>query len=450
MAHILILSSNVVGLSMAGPAIRCWEISKALACHHQVVLVAPNIPDKEGEGFTFISKSDASYEMHFKTADILLVQFVTISLALAAKKCGIKIIIDAYDPLPLESLELFKQSPLSFRYEHQFSSVSQLNFSFQMADGIICASEKQRDLWIGYLLSQKIITPILYDQDTSLRHFIDVVPFGLSRTPPQKTGMGIREQYGWKSTDKILIWGGGIWNWFDPLSLIRAMHLLKERKDIKLLFMGIKNPDPSVPDMIVCHQTIELAKELGLINHTVFFNYGWTPYEDRQNTLLEATIGVSTHLDHIETRYAFRTRILDYIWAKLPILATKGDSFAELIEQNQLGYVVPYQNPESLAAAILSLIDDEKKIMVMQANLQRMQKEFYWDVAVESIERMVQSFAVASRSSLQWKDIIRSMHFFITQLQDKGIKKTLRFVFQKIKSTFEAFYSKASKGRFFK
>ena len=38
--------------------------------------------------------------------------------------------------------------------------------------------------------------------------------------------------------------------------------------------------------------------------------------------LTEADAGVSTHHEHIETTYSFRTRILDYLWASLPIVAT--------------------------------------------------------------------------------------------------------------------------------
>ena len=47
----------------------------------------------------------------------------------------------------------------------------------------------------------------------------------------------------------------------------------------------------------------------------MFFNEDWVAYDDRQNYLLEADVGVSTHLDHVETEFSFRTRILDYLWA---------------------------------------------------------------------------------------------------------------------------------------
>ena len=33
---------------------------------------------------------------------------------------------------------------------------------------------------------------------------------------------------------------------------------------------------------------------------------------------MEATLGVTMHFDSAETRFAFRTRALDYLWAACP------------------------------------------------------------------------------------------------------------------------------------
>ena len=78
----------------------------------------------------------------------------------------------------------------------------------------------------------------------------------------------------------------------------------------------------------------ELAKELNVLNRIVFFHEEWTAYEDRVNFLLDADIGVSAHFDLPETRFSFRTRLLDYFWARLPVLTTGGDQLAELIESH--------------------------------------------------------------------------------------------------------------------
>ena len=93
--------------------------------------------------------------------------------------------------------------------------------------------------------------------------------------------------------------------------------------------------------MAMAQEAMRLAQKLELDGRSVFFHQEWVPYEERENFLLDADIGVSTHFDHLETRFSFRTRILDYLWAELPIIATQGDSFAELIDRHHFGHVVP-------------------------------------------------------------------------------------------------------------
>ncbi len=130
-----------------------------------------------------------------------------------------------------------------------------------------------------------------------------------------------------------------IYNWFDPLTLLHAVDKLRARvPEVRLFFLGMKHPNPHVPEMRMAVETRALADELGLTGTHVFFNEGWVEYDDRQNFLLEADVGVSTHLDHVETEFSFRTRILDYFWAGLPVVATGGDSLAELIEERWRGH----------------------------------------------------------------------------------------------------------------
>jgi len=76
-----------------------------------------------------------------------------------------------------------------------------------------------------------------------------------------------------------------------------------------------------------CRDAINLSKELDLFDKFVFFNE-WVPYEMRQNFLLESSAGLSIHQEKLETEFSYRTRVMDYIWARLPIISTEGDSIA--------------------------------------------------------------------------------------------------------------------------
>ena len=95
----------------------------------------------------------------------------------------------------------------------------------------------------------------------------------------------------------------------------------------------------------------QLSAELGLTGHHVFFNE-WMPYASRADYLLEADIGLSLHGDHVEARFAFRTRLLDYLWAGLPMVLTRGDSLGEMAASVGLARLVAAGDVEGVAQAL--------------------------------------------------------------------------------------------------
>ena len=88
------------------------------------------------------------------------------------------------------------------------------------------------------------------------------------------------------------------------------------RPSVKLVFMGAS----SRPEAIrATSEARALAADSDLLDRVVFFNEGWVPYEERGAWLLGAACALSCHVSHLETRFAFRTRVLDSFWAGLPV-----------------------------------------------------------------------------------------------------------------------------------
>jgi hypothetical protein len=142
--------------------------------------------------------------------------------------------------------------------------------------------------------------------------------------------------------------------------------------------MGMDHPNPLVPAMQMTVRARALAEELDLVGTHVFFNAGWVDYDDRQNYLLEADVGVSTHLDHVETAFSFRTRILDYLWASLPVVASDGDGFADAIRWRGLGRVVPPGDVDGLEEALFTLLDDEGERAACRTAIEELVPELHW------------------------------------------------------------------------
>ena len=125
-----------------------------------------------------------------------------------------------------------------------------------------------------------------------------------------------------------------------------------------------------------------LSDSLGLTGSTVFFNEGWVPYQDRQNWLLDANCGVTTHFEHVETTFAFRTRVLDYLWAGLPIVTTDGDSFADLVRAERLGVVVPPTDQQALASALDQVLYDEEFARGCRERIATVRERFGWETVL--------------------------------------------------------------------
>ena len=379
--RVLVVTGEPLGERMAGPAIRAWEIAKALSPDHDLVLVSTVGARVKHPGFQVKAAGGGrQLRKHTDWADVIVFQGLLLDMAPWLFDSDKILVADVYDPMHLEQLEQAKDLGVDGRATALLETTRILNDQLRRADYVLCASEKQRDFWLGQLAGQGRVNAPVYDEDESLRSLIAVAPFGIDDEPPVQRRHAIRDAVeGIGAEDKVILWGGGIYNWFDPLTLIRAVDQLKDaHPEVRLFFMGLKHPNPGVPDMRIAWETRRLSDDLGLTGRHVFFNDGWVPYAERADYLLDADLGVSTHFLHIETAFSFRTRILDYLWASLPIVATEGDTFGVLIREHNLGRVVPAEDVGALADALEEMLFDEAARQAVRANIGSFAEGYHW------------------------------------------------------------------------
>lgn len=381
--RVLIATPDILGRKMGGPAIRAWEIARRLAPLAEVRLVSIKGATISHASFQVFTADEDELRGHVAWADVIIGQGEVFSLNPWLVESDAIIVVDAYDPLHLEVLESGKDEGEEARRFLVNYCIDMLTTQLRRADYVICASEKQRDFWLGHLGSLGRISPENYDADHSLRALIDVVPFGVSDEVAEQTRHGIRDEVdGIGADDKVILWGGGVYNWFDPLTLVKAVHRLSERRSgVKLYFLGMKYPNPDVHESQMALNTLRLAEELDMVDSQVFFNADWVDYDDRINYLLDADVGVSIHSHHIETAFSFRTRMLDYFWAALPVVATDGDGFAPIIRDHGLGAVVPPEDVDALADALEEILFSSDGEAIRE-NVRAYAKEVTWDRAL--------------------------------------------------------------------
>ena len=132
------------------------------------------------------------------------------------------------------------------------------------------------------------------------------------------------------------------------------------------------------PDSRTADEAVRLSRELGLLERHVFFG-DWVPYDRRADYLLEADIGVSLHGDTLETRFAWRTRVLDYLWAGLPMLLSGGDVLSDEVQQHGLGVVVAPGDVAGVAAGILDLLDKPNVRRERSATFSALAEKYQWE-----------------------------------------------------------------------
>jgi glycosyltransferase involved in cell wall biosynthesis len=354
--RVLFVCADPVGEEMAGLGIRCWELARTLSSAASVTVAHGGSEQRSLEGVRLIPfrpHAPGALRAPIAQADTIVAhpQWPLVDRWLKASSA--RIVIDLYCPETLETLELTAGGALLRRRQQTATTLDRLHGALRTGHNFICASESQRDLWIGAMLALRLIGPELYDHDASLRETIDLVPFGAPREPPApSTGEGPRETIAALDADsELVLWNGGIWRWLDAPTAIRAVAALAQRRPkLRLVFMGGAADHPAAAQST--REARELAQQLGLLGSVVHFHDSWVPYAQRGAWLTQADCAISAHAEHLETRFAYRTRLLDCFWAGLPVVCTSGDDLAEYVVRERLGAVAPPQDAGALAAAL--------------------------------------------------------------------------------------------------
>lgn len=392
--NVLIITGDPIGAKLAGPAIRSWNIAQALASSCRVTLVSMSRVEAVTAPFEVVRirpHDDRAFSRLEQEADVIIFQGHALDAFPSLRESEKILVVDVYDPMHLEQLEQGRELPRDVWTRHVAEATMSLNEQLARGDFFLCASERQRHFYLGQLAALGRLTPEVYEHDADLSGLISVAPFGIDPTPPEHRRdvvKGVRP--GIDDDDRLIVWAGGLYNWFDPQTLIRAVARLSERRsNVRLLFLGTAHPHPDVPLMGIVKESRDLAAALGVLDSSVFFNDAWVDYSDRANYLLEADAGVSTHHDHIETTFSFRTRILDYLWAGLPMVVTEGDHFADVVRSEGLGVVVPDGDVEALAEALDRVLFDDEFARKARERIARVRESYLWPVVLEPLVRFM-------------------------------------------------------------
>jgi GT2 family glycosyltransferase/glycosyltransferase involved in cell wall biosynthesis len=398
--RIAVLAYDQVGEKMAGPAVRSWEMARALAKSCHVTFLSKWEVGRHAPGVEVL-RFDNEEELRqlLVETDVVIVHGFALNEWRTLRSTRALMVVDLYDPWVFENLEMRRRTDTEHpdaydRIEdyHGRVDVEVQSDLLDRGDFFICASERQRDYWLGMLTARGRVDRVAYGVDPTLRTLIDVVPYGSPDGPPVPVGADpvLRGVHPAMTDDSIIVtWGGGTWEWFDPvlvLDAFAAAHAVEPR--LRLFFLGL---DPvagaGVPKMRVAQELRNRADVLGLTDTAVVFG-SWAPYDQRGQYLAESDIGIIATKDLAEVRLAFRSRLLDHFWAGLPTIASEGDVLADLLRERDAGIVTPIGDRDAVTNAILKLAEDHGLRSTQATNARALAERYSWENNVEPVRQL--------------------------------------------------------------
>ena len=120
----------------------------------------------------------------------------------------------------------------------------------------------------------------------------------------------------------------------------------------------------------------------------------WTASADLGLTVFSRDISTSL-------RYCLPNKLFEYLMAVFPVLTTPLDAVVDLIRRYEVGYEVENMEPETVAAAINSMLAHPAELARMRANaLAACEQDLRWDVEKTSLINLYRRMFIQAPLSL--------------------------------------------------
>jgi glycosyltransferase involved in cell wall biosynthesis len=364
---------------MAGIGIRYFELARQLPERGvDVVLVSPadpaetaslSLPGVEIRRFERGRLADVLHGCDAAVAQGQLANDVLLELP------DLPVAIDLYDPWLIENLSYAATLGLDpYRNDHA-------TWVLQMSRGdfFLCSSEEQRGFYLGFLAALGRVNPERLERDPDLETLIAPVPFGVpGELPPHRPVLPPR-----KPGERRLLFGG-LYDWYDPWTLLDALSLLDVPGWTLLL---IRNPNADSTPQRLLAEVEARCRKLGWWESRVEV-LDWVPAERRYDLLRDVDLLVAPHRPSLETRLSLRTRFLDALAAGCPVITSAGGTMSRLLREHGAGWVVPPGDAEALARALREVLTaDEPALRARQLGARELLRAFSWDRVLEPLVR---------------------------------------------------------------
>lgn len=313
-----------------------------------------------------------------------------------------QLILDGYVPIHIEmsarNSDNLDREYDAFNFENKIWTKA-----LRRGDILLCANEAQKKFYTGVMAQVGRINPITYgDED-----LIQTVPYGIYREKAVAKNDPVSKLVKNKKAFKLL-WFGGIYPWFDLTNLLEAVKNANKTTPIELIMVGVKNPFNQHPDFIKRYEEVMDYIKNNNMDEIVHIT-DWVKFEDRAEWYLGSDAVVLINNIGMENTLAWRTRLVDYVWADLPIVTNGGDPMSDILEANKAVYILPDLDAKTIEKEIIKISKDKETLKQVSTNLSKVRRLFYWDKVTENLSKLIsKGYKPADAGLLKEVEILNS------------------------------------------
>jgi glycosyltransferase involved in cell wall biosynthesis len=185
-----------------------------------------------------------------------------------------------------------------------------------------------------------------------------------------------------------LLWFGGVYPWFDIGCLLEAVKLLSEKHAVGLVIVGAKNPYVDHPDFEKSYERMMKMIEDPAIRALVQV-VDWVPFHERGNWYLDADLICFANQPGMENLFAWRTRVVDYLWTRTPLATNGGDPLSEEMIAAGAAVRIDATNPAVLAATLAATLVNATKLAAMRQAADAIREKYLWKSAIRPLAEVV-------------------------------------------------------------
>ncbi len=278
---VAVVTTDPLGASMAGPAIRSVELARALArAGLEVRLCGPVVDALDVAGVEVWPVGEvASLPVAVDGASVIVVFAGTAAEHPWLFDTGAMVIVDSYDPELFETLERFRGAPINEQRAWVADAGRHQLEPLRRADAVMVATDRQRHFVLGQLAALGRLGSRVLAEDPRLERLVVTVPFGMPDEPPAAPTSAVSVRQGLVPDGAfVALWGGGLYDWLDPLTFVEALARCAE--PVVGVFLAGPHPSPVVGHLPLVDRVRARAAELDLGERVIFVDR-WVPYAER-------------------------------------------------------------------------------------------------------------------------------------------------------------------------